>query len=94
MNQDTIKQVQQSFKALVPIADQVGDLFYARLFEIYPAVRPMFVQDIKPQAKKLSAWQRATPVPTLPAPWDVFLMASATFDRSPHPQTRLVFGLS
>ena len=45
--------VQQSFSKLVPIASQVGEIFYARLFETYPSVRPMFATDIKPQAKKL-----------------------------------------
>jgi len=53
MNPDTVLLVQQSFKKVVPIADQVGEIFYNRLFETYPSVRPMFAQDIKPQAKKL-----------------------------------------
>ena len=53
MNQDTVQQVQQSFKKVVPMADQVGEIFYTRLFETYPSVRPMFAEDIKPQAKKL-----------------------------------------
>ena len=53
MNIDTVLLVQLSFKKVVPIADQVGEIFYARLFETHPEVRPMFAQDIKPQAKKL-----------------------------------------
>ena len=53
MTPDTVALVQQSFKTVVPIAGQVGEIFYARLFETYPAVRPMFAEDIKPQAKKL-----------------------------------------
>ena len=53
MNPDTVLLVQQSFKKVVPIADQVGEIFYNRLFETHPSVRPMFAQDIKPQAKKL-----------------------------------------
>jgi len=53
MNQEIVRQVQESFKALVPIADQVGPMFYARLFETHPELRPMFAQDIQPQAKKL-----------------------------------------
>lgn len=53
MNEQTIALVQTSFKKLVPIADQVGEAFYARLFESYPAVRPMFAQDIGLQSKKL-----------------------------------------
>lgn len=53
MHHDAVLQVQRSFKQLVPIADQVGPLFYARLFETHPALRPMFAQDIQPQARKL-----------------------------------------
>ena len=53
MNIDTVLLVQQSFRKVVPIADQVGEIFYNRLFETHPEVRPMFAQDIKPQARKL-----------------------------------------
>lgn len=53
MNEQTISLVQKSFKSLIPVADQVGSTFYARLFEAYPDVRPMFAADIGPQSKKL-----------------------------------------
>jgi len=53
MNSDTITLVQKSFKYVVPVADQIGLTFYDRLFETHPEVRPMFPEDIKPQAKKL-----------------------------------------
>ena len=53
MEENTVALVQASFKKLVPVADQVGAAFYARLFETYPAVRPMFAEDIGPQSKKL-----------------------------------------
>lgn len=53
LRSDTITLVQESFKAIVPMADQVGDLFYGRLFQAHPMVRPMFPEDIRPQAKKL-----------------------------------------
>jgi nitric oxide dioxygenase len=53
MNAETVRQVQESFKSLIPMADQVGALFYSRLFETHPGLRPMFAQDIQPQAKKL-----------------------------------------
>jgi nitric oxide dioxygenase len=53
MNQDVITQVQQSFKQVVPIADKVGSIFYARLFETHPDLRPMFAEDIQTQARKL-----------------------------------------
>lgn len=53
MDSQTVSLVQASFKKLVPGADQVGATFYARLFEAYPEVRPMFAEDIGPQSKKL-----------------------------------------
>lgn len=53
MNDADVKTVQESFGKLVPIADQVGPLFYAQLFAAYPELRPMFAADIEPQAKKL-----------------------------------------
>jgi hemoglobin-like flavoprotein len=45
--------VQSSFSLVAPIADQAADLFYDRLFEIDPALRPMFPADMKEQKKKL-----------------------------------------
>jgi hemoglobin-like flavoprotein len=53
MNEQTISLVQKSFRTLIPMADHVGSTFYARLFEAYPDVRPMFAADIGPQSKKL-----------------------------------------
>lgn len=53
MNHDTITLVQKSFKHVVPVADQIGVTFYDRLFETHPEVRPMFAEDVRPQAKKL-----------------------------------------
>ena len=53
MEKSTVSLVQTSFKKLVPVAGQVGEAFYARLFESYPAIRPMFAEDIRPQSKKL-----------------------------------------
>jgi hemoglobin-like flavoprotein len=48
-----IELVQTSFKSVVPIADQAADLFYGRLFEIAPEVRPLFPADLSDQKKKL-----------------------------------------
>ncbi|MBP2449069.1 globin family protein [Rhizobium leguminosarum] len=53
MNQHNISLVQESFRKLVPRAGQVGLMFYGRLFEIFPEVRPMFAADIGPQSRKL-----------------------------------------
>jgi hemoglobin-like flavoprotein len=45
--------VQDSFGLVVPIAPTAAALFYQRLFEIDPTVRPMFKGDIAEQGKKL-----------------------------------------
>ncbi len=53
MTPDQIKLVQESFARVVPIADQAADLFYDRLFEIAPDVRPLFPDDMAAQKRKL-----------------------------------------
>lgn len=53
MTPEQIKLVQESFKTVLPIAPQAADLFYARLFEIAPQVRPLFPSDLGEQKKKL-----------------------------------------
>ena len=55
MTPDQIALVQDSFKKVVPIADVAADLFYGRLFQIAPEVKPMFRGDIKEQGRKLMA---------------------------------------
>ncbi len=48
-----IALVQDSMKLIEPIAEQAAELFYQRLFQIAPELRPMFATDIKPQEEKL-----------------------------------------
>ena len=55
MSPDQIALVQDSFRKVVPIAATAADLFYDRLFEIAPDVRPLFPDDLKEQKKKLVA---------------------------------------
>ena len=50
-----IDLVQSSFAKIVPIADLVAELFYKRLFEIAPEVRPLFHDDLRNQGRKLMA---------------------------------------
>jgi hemoglobin-like flavoprotein len=45
--------VQSSFRKVVPIAEQAADLFYTRLFELDPSLRPLFQGDIREQGRKL-----------------------------------------
>lgn len=45
--------VQTSFDRVRPIADQAATLFYNRLFELAPEVRPLFHGDMTEQGRKL-----------------------------------------
>jgi hemoglobin-like flavoprotein len=47
-----ISLVQGTFRKIVPIADQAAALFYARLFELDPAVRTLFRGDLQEQGHK------------------------------------------
>lgn len=53
----TLKQkdlVQSSWEQVVPIADTAAELFYGKLFELDPEVKPLFAEsDMKEQGKKL-----------------------------------------
>jgi len=52
---DQIVAVQESFAKVVPISEQAAMLFYGRLFEIAPAVKPLFRGDLTEQGRKLMA---------------------------------------
>lgn len=46
--------VQKTWAMVVPISDTAADLFYGRLFEMDPAIKPMFAKtDMKKQGKML-----------------------------------------
>lgn len=53
MNAQQKYLVQSSFEMVVPIAETAAALFYGRLFELDPSLRPMFTGDMKEQGKKL-----------------------------------------
>jgi len=53
MTPNTIALVQGSFRQVAPIADQAATLFYGRLFELDPSLKPLFKGDISEQGKKL-----------------------------------------
>ena len=46
-------QIRQSFESLAEYSDSAVLLFYGRLFEIAPNLRPLFKIDIRVQARKL-----------------------------------------
>ena len=45
--------VQSTFAQVAPIAETAAALFYAKLFELDPRLRPMFSPDITEQGRKL-----------------------------------------
>jgi nitric oxide dioxygenase len=55
MTPEQVKLVQDSFSKVVPISEQAAIIFYDRLFEVAPAVRAMFPDDMSEQRKKLIA---------------------------------------
>jgi hemoglobin-like flavoprotein len=55
MTPDQIKAIQDSFGRVAPISEQAASLFYGRLFEIEPSVKPLFRGDMKEQGRKLMA---------------------------------------
>ena len=55
MTPDQIDRVQQSFAEVVPIKDAAAEMYYCRLFEIAPQVRPLFKGDMTEQGAKLMA---------------------------------------
>jgi hemoglobin-like flavoprotein len=53
MTPEQVKSVQESFAKVAPIADEAAALFYGRLFEIAPEVKPLFRGDMSEQGRKL-----------------------------------------
>lgn len=48
-----VELVQGTWEKCVPIADQAAVLFYGRLFELDPNLKPLFTSDMKEQGRKL-----------------------------------------
>jgi len=53
MNPDQITLVQNSWEKVVPISETAATLFYNRLFESDPSLKPLFKGDILEQGRKL-----------------------------------------
>ena len=79
MTSDEIRLVQTSFAGVVPIAPIAAELFYARLFELAPQVRPLFKGDMAEQGRKLMA-MLGTVVASLDRP-DVLVPAARELAR-------------
>jgi len=55
MTENQIALVQGSWQKVVPIKDKAAELFYGKLFELDPSLRPLFKGDISEQGRKLMA---------------------------------------
>ena len=55
MTPEQIKAIQESFAKVAPISEQAAAMFYGRLFEIAPSVKPLFRGDMTEQGRKLMA---------------------------------------
>lgn len=53
MTPEQITLIQNSWAKVVPISETAAELFYGRLFEIAPEVKPYFKGDMPEQGKKL-----------------------------------------
>jgi hemoglobin-like flavoprotein len=53
MNTQQIELVQRTFALAAPMADEIADRFYDRLFELDPSLRSLFRGDIQQQGTKL-----------------------------------------
>jgi hemoglobin-like flavoprotein len=50
---EQIDLIKESWAKVVPIKETAADLFYDRLFELDPAIRPLFKKDLTEQKRKL-----------------------------------------
>jgi hemoglobin-like flavoprotein len=55
MTPQQVSLVKESFAKVAPISEKAAALFYGRLFEIAPQVRPLFRGDMAEQGRKLMA---------------------------------------
>ena len=55
MAPEQVTLVKESWKKVVPIAEQAAAMFYNRLFELEPSVQPLFTTDLKEQGRKLTS---------------------------------------
>jgi len=55
MTPEQITLVQSSWQKVVPIKDKAAELFYGKLFELDPALKPLFKGNMEEQGRKLMA---------------------------------------
>ncbi len=60
MTPEEIACVKATWAKLIPIAEQAASLFYTRLFETYPEVRPLFKGDMEEQGRRIMGMIHST----------------------------------
>ena len=55
MNAEQIRLVRETWKLILPMRAAVAELFYSKLFELEPRLRPLFKSDLERQGEKLIA---------------------------------------
>jgi hemoglobin-like flavoprotein len=55
MNAEQIALIKDSWAKVLPIKEAAAQLFYGKLFETYPEVKPYFKGDMEEQGRKLMA---------------------------------------
>jgi hemoglobin-like flavoprotein len=58
MTPEQVLLIQASFANVLPIADTAAALFYGRLFDLDPTLRPLFQGDMREQGRKLMTMLR------------------------------------
>ncbi len=53
MNTEQIGLVRSTWKQVLPLRTTIADLFYTKLFELEPRLRPLFKNDLERQGEKL-----------------------------------------
>jgi hemoglobin-like flavoprotein len=83
MTPEQIALVQGSWRQVAAMGDKAIELFYARLFEVEPGLRPLFPDDMAEQHRKLAAMLNAI-VGKLERPDELVLMAQSLARRHMH----------
>ncbi|MBV8030481.1 MAG: hemin receptor [Betaproteobacteria bacterium] len=55
MSPEDAELVERTWKGILPIRDTFAELFYRKLFELDPGLRPLFKGDLKEQGRNLVA---------------------------------------
>lgn len=53
LTNEQVATIRRTFEQVAPIAEQAAALFYGRLFELDPTLRPLFTGDLERQGRKL-----------------------------------------